>query len=128
MHNLHALYCPMGHMRCAIIAFCIFFFVHILFYLCFMYKFYSPWNQYTDSTVSPCLCACAVRLCWGWSVEHWFALCVVYSGQCSALGVVSYAGLAISRQRFWHRSDLTELHRGIHDNLQNQRKILWGWW
>ena len=35
--------------------------------------------------------------------EQWSALCVIYSGWCSVLGVVSCAGLAVSGQRFWRQ-------------------------
>ena len=59
----------MGHTRCAITAFCIVF-VRV-FCLCFVYKFYPSWNQYTDSLAS-------MPVEWiFYSVEHWSALCVV---------------------------------------------------
>ena len=57
MNNLPASYEPIGHMRRVIIAFCIVF-VHVLFCLCFVYKFHPLWNQYTDSIVSPCFWVC----------------------------------------------------------------------
>ena len=93
------------------------YFVHVLlfmFCLCFMYKFSSPvkpvyWFNivpFSSHIIFPHLCGLLNLIFmntvhWhGSSCGQWSALCVVYSGQCYVLCIVSLTWLAISRQRF----------------------------
>ena len=78
-------------------------------------NFHPLWNQYTDFTelysLTTSYSISSVKCLWSDFLlcgllnlichEQWSVLCPVFYVQCSALVVVSYAGFAISRQRFW---------------------------
>ena len=155
VHNLHALYRLIAYTTVWNCWICIIFdwyFVHVIWPLFHIQILLPVESVYWLHIVFPShilfshlcwvnflLCGLLNLICY----EQWSALCVVYSGQCFVLGVVSLAGLAISRQRFggqirfdrvmvknlWHHTPQREdrlQFRGNHDVIWLENLCLAG--